>query len=54
MNIENYLSPKTDHIEDESQHEDVITEKDEEYIEDTQGDYTNIKRDLTLLAFSQQ
>lgn len=53
MKIENYLSPKVDHFEDDSLHEDVIPEKDEEYIEDTQGDYIDIKRDLTLLAFSQ-
>jgi hypothetical protein len=33
--IENYLSPKADHIEDESYLEDVIPEKDEEYIDDT-------------------
>jgi hypothetical protein len=52
--IENYLSPKADHVEDESYLEDVIPEKDEEYIDDTQGDCTDIKRDLTLLAFSQQ
>ena len=32
----------------------MITEKDEENIEDTQGDYSDIKIDLTLLAFSQK
>ena len=33
--LENYLSPKADNIEEESNHEDVIPEIDEEYIEDT-------------------
>jgi len=35
IDVENYLSPKADHVEDESQHEDVIPEKEEEYIDDT-------------------
>jgi len=42
--IENYLAPKVDHVEDESQ--DAIPEKDEEYIEDTMHDYGH--DDVTL------
>jgi hypothetical protein len=38
---ENYLSPKADHVEEESHHEDVIPEIDEEYIEDTHENEIN-------------